>query len=77
MPLQRDQVGRLAKIQPLRNPSRLAALNAAPVEQIGASVKLEQDPAEEIQFPSQRLTDVKWLGRDAPCLAGKQAVRGQ
>jgi hypothetical protein len=77
MSLERDQVGRLAAIQPVRHPGGLFALEAAPVEQVHRPVELVEHPAESLQLVGQGGSERQRLERGPPVLVGEQTTGRQ
>ena len=77
MSLERDQVGRLAAIQPIRHPGGLFALEAAPVEQVHRPVELVQHPTERFQLAREPRIERERLERGPPILVGEKPAGRQ
>ena len=73
--LPRDQLGRLAQVQPMGNPLRLLSRHTQAIEQIDRSIELQENPSERLQLPGQVRLQTKWSGCRPPGLSGEQTAR--
>ncbi len=75
VPPQRDQLGRLALVEPAGDPVRLFALGALAVKQIHRLIELQQHPPKRFQLRGQPAPKRERGRGDAPLVPGEEAPR--